>query len=119
MKIKNGFISNSSTCSFILAGWPIVETDEEIAKIFGIKADDYDYLYEELYESGKYPIHSYSDRGQFVGIELARWSDDSCDLDINMTIDELIEKLEAVKEIAKKFGINNKTAKLYAGIYGC
>ena len=119
MKIKSGFVSNSSTCSFILAGWPVFETDEELAELFGVKEEDCYDIWEELFNSGKYPIHSYSDRGNFVGVELARWSDDSGDLDIGMTINELVEKLEELKEITRKLGVNNKTAKIYAGIYSC
>ena len=57
--------------------------------------------------------------GNFIGVELAEWSSDDTDLDINMTIDELIEKLEGVKEIAEKLGVDTKTAKLYAGMYMC
>lgn len=117
--IKKGFVSNSSTCSFILAGWPIVETDEELAKIFGIEEDDYDDLYDILYGSGDYPVHNYTDEGNFIGIELARWSSDDFDLDLKMSIDELTEKLESVKDMAKKLGIDVKTVKLYAGMYGC
>lgn len=119
--LKIGFIANSSTCSFILAGWPIVETDEELAKIFGVtvEEDDYDDLYEKLYNSGDYPIHNYTEEGNFIGIELAEWSSDDWDLDLKISIDELIEKLESIKEIAKKLGVDTTTAKLYAGMYSC
>ena len=118
MKIKSGFVSNSSTCSFIIVGWPVVETDEEIAKVFGVEPDSYGEIYDELYGSGKYPVHNYSDQGNFIGVQLARW-DESYELDIKMTIDELIEKLEAIKEIAKKLGVDTKTAKIYAGSFMC
>ena len=129
MKIKAGFISNSSTCSFVLMGWRLKNVPlEKIAEICGVeyKDDDesWETIMEELFWQKDSIFHDYTgscgEDAQYLGIEIAQWSDDGGWIeDVNISLLDLHKQLEGLKKIAKKLGIDPEKAGLHAGMYGC
>jgi hypothetical protein len=110
MKIRNGFVSNSSTSSFVLAGWkgrPSVEALKILAKHGNYENDltdesenhewtDVDY---EILESADFTMYS---EENLWGADLCYISDYGID---ELDFKEMQEKLKMVEELAEKLGL--------------
>ena len=116
MKIKAGFVSNSSTCSFVIGGWKTNLPWNELAELFGIlhKYGDEDDLWDAIHNHEF--IHIYGDE-IFLGVEIARGSDSYDDEEILLS--ELTNRLDKISELAEKLNLDLKTAGVYTGVYPC
>lgn len=122
MKISCGFVSNSSTCSFVIIGWRLKNIDlEKIKDIFGVEVE-YDeedpYLLEEkLFFSGQYPLY-WKDDSHFLGIEIASWSDGWLE-NVKKSLTAIEKELMKLKSKAEELGLDPENSRLFAGSYGC
>ena len=128
MKIRTGFVSNSSSSSFILIGEHFFKNSpvEILSKFFPktyekaldrvknnskLKLEDEldDIMCDEPTEDGISIIND--DGGIFVGVQLAHWSDD-CFKGVDKSMDELLILSEKMKAKGLK-------PKLIGGTRGC
>ena len=117
MKIKSGFVSNSSTCSFVVAGWKTALAWSALAVMFEVDySEKDDYGIDELLNH-EY-IHIYGD-DVFLGVELVR-GDENGDLDkTKISLVKMMEKLVKVADIANILDLNPRSASIYTGVYCC
>lgn len=106
MKIRNGFVSNSSSSSFIMVAVKI--KSEDISKMYNLTEDDD--LYDILETDGYF--YEY-ERGIF-GVMLASSGDDSILDDREYTLDDLAQVIQKVSDKTGKTDI-----KIYTGERGC
>lgn len=107
MKIRNGFISNSSSSSFVLIGCRI--SDEDLAKALNV--DDTDDLYDVVNETDLY----WDAEDGIIGYTIAEGNDGDFEGD-TLTIPELMEK---AKEISEKLSIPLEEIKIISGTRYC
>ena len=115
MKLRTGFVSNSSTSSFICLG--IKATEEDLKKIWP-KWDDDDFdVWEVEGQDDDNPslIDAFEDGNYIVGEYLSSWSDEDCEM-VEIDIQDLLKHSPQVEKVEKLLG---KKAKLYAGIQAC
>ena len=91
MKIRNGFVSNSSTCSFLLIGYKVKEPDDQKSDVFYEKYEkelklDYEYIEGEKYNE------------YVVGKMLAWWNDNDAMDTMDISLDELFKIKEEIKQ---------------------
>ena len=105
MKIRNNFVSNSSTSSFILVGCCTENlglTDEDIDKISEGECEDIQFYSED----------------DLIGINIASWSDD-CGIE-ELDLGVILEQAKKVELVLKKFlekkSISVPAIKIYGGI---
>lgn len=106
MKIRDGFVSNSSSSSFVVVGYKTKKSFEELEEI--------------EYKNTKMRIcvdSEYFNNYILFGVYLDRWSDGD-NPDVELTIDEIQEKFEEVKKIGKEAGITEEP-KIYVGTTYC
>jgi hypothetical protein len=116
MKFKNGFVSNSSTSSFVVLGYKIDDTLENQKKIVQVvnkkNLDDQDEIYVELWNlKDGFTYYSGGDDGieegkALVGVGKSFNEEEYIALDLD--IDEVMSKI-------KQLGFDGKV-KLFAGI---
>jgi hypothetical protein len=99
MKIRSGFVSNSSTSSFVILGVKMKKTGDEMEELTRKHKD----LYAEFDDNNNEFI---------VGYKVARWSDDSVPAEVNKPILELSERAE--KALAP-LGIKADQIRLFVG----
>jgi hypothetical protein len=95
MKIRNGFVSNSSSSSFVLVGF--IPTDEEMEKYEEI-FEDYDVAYET--SSTNDPV------GHFI----------SCGDEYELSELDLSLIEDYKNELIKQFNLDENRIKVYSGI---
>lgn len=97
MKFRNGFVSNSSSSSFVMLGVRVHDNSDE--------------LYSKLYKQDKkIRCHEVED-GEVIGYDLARWSDEDWgDFEISqLQIEETLEKLN-------NLGFKDTEIRMFCGI---
>jgi hypothetical protein len=141
MKIRQGFVSNSSSCSFIICGFKLpeeksVETYKKITK----KTDEdirYDMLKEPYYKDKKeikdFDIEDYCQESLWEGISgvdiemgegvdgvvIGRHVTRCSDYGIDTAIWDLDELKNEVESIRKKMGFEDYPIKIYCGTKNC
>jgi len=109
MKIRNGFVSNSSTSSFIVIG-VVLKRNEDIQ-------DDYEkYMDRNEYESGKSLL-------LYAGDADISISEDECVLGYVIADDEelpsktirLSELGEIAEKLSERFGVDKSEVKMFVG----
>ena len=107
MKVREGFVSNSSSSSFVMVA--VKMTSDEVNKMYSITDEDDDF-YDILERDGYF--YEY-ERGIF-GIMLASSGDDSILDNCEYTLDDLAH---VIQNVAEKTGKSD--VKLIAGERGC
>lgn len=133
MKKRNGFVSNSSSCSFIAIGTEVKESDLDKRKILinllGMSESDInnseytlDYLfYDKIYDLDDYEIKRDSEDGYlpdegnvFICKELDTWEYDEAEGEISLS------DFEEFKNVFEKdFGIKANEVKIIYGVQCC
>ena len=127
MKIRNGFVSNSSSSSFVILGVPVTdEIKESLLKLANISEEEFegkeyygDY-YELLNKAEVGDLDPYYVEGDeynnIIGIALCK-SEDWGLMDAEYSIDEINKIAKDVKEKLKL--ISGADVKLYMGTMPC
>lgn len=112
MKLRSGFVSNSSTSSFIICGWKSDPTDDTIKKLeerFGVKhEEDEDYPTDALMEFlGQCELGvGWNEDG-----DLMAWGRDYCssynESQEKLDLQEMQDILEEMKELGKALGLED------------
>lgn len=109
MKTRNGFVSNSSSASFVIVGVKI--SDKELEKIFNSKNDE-DGLFDAIEES---EFFREWDEGLF-GIKIAEKHSDGDMESKEYTLDEFARM---VQKVSDKTGKDVKEIKIFTGERSC
>ena len=119
MKTRLGFVSNSSSCSFVLLGVKISakEMDMDYSELIETIGDDFDFLTDE-------DVSTLSEDELIIGQEIIREVDDETIEEAQYSIFELIDigkeiSTDINKKIGKDMNIELKDLKLYTGIKMC
>ena len=104
MKLRSGFVSNSSTSSFIAIGYDFDSIKEELVKSGKIKSEGR--AWEQLrasglvdeYESDKAKLDMIGDGSYVLGRKLESWSDDSGFVECGFDMTKLAEVSKFVQE---------------------
>lgn len=105
MKIRNGFVSNSSSSSFVLIGCEI--SNENLAKVFDVNLDD-----DDLYEVIESETDLYWDEKQgIIGYTIA----DGDEFDFGGDVLTIAEVMEKAKELSKQLKVPLEEIKIISG----
>lgn len=114
MKIRSGFVSNSSTASFVIVGTKM--TTKQLCTLFNIKdvdEDGGDELFQKL-DKLKLELH---DGCEVVGETIAVVYDDGDDME---DVDLSFPKLQKIAErVAKKLHVDISEIHLHTGTFAC
>lgn len=137
MKVRQGFISNSSSSSFVMIGMKVKDSDstkmaEALMEFYPIKEvlshakekeecehgwewEDYCYDYLEEAPGG----FTYFSEGEYFGkLIVDSGMDDYMD-DFSIPVEELSTMIYETKKIANAIGLNEKEVKLMGGTRAC
>lgn len=87
MRIRRGFVSNSSSTSFCVFGLAIKEDKEGLWEDIEAKADDSDYLCTYYGDPNEWP------RDMYIGIEWDRIGDDETGSQFKDRVSALVEQI--------------------------
>jgi hypothetical protein len=105
MKKRVGFVSNSSTSSFVVVGIPFDESKYDENQI-----DDLQDVYTILWDGGEDGVDE-----TIIGIAIADGDETDFGGD-TLTFDDLNNMVE---KLVKEFGVNSKDVKIYSGVRMC
>ena len=126
MKIRNGLVSNSSTSSFVLFGYHIERSAEEVIKSLVENENiDEDYIWDHLYNGVKvegcdqefsgFHGDDLDKKGIVLGIQPMYLGEDESS-DIPLEFEEIKEALDL---LAEKLGLDKSKKRLFAGTRAC
>jgi len=122
MNIRQGFVSNSSSSSFVILGAKVPNLKIDRDKMIELM-DKHKIEYDEKYVEGHFwdNLHSeefgfyYDGEANIIGDLIASWSDDSGIQTIGVSAEDIVKRSEKIKVIVKEaFGIDIDV-KLLAG----
>jgi len=126
MKIRNGFVSNSSSSSFVVLGYKIETSKFDKEKYLKNAKIDFnennvdeidDTFYETLYEDEH--IISDGEGGYlYIGKVLAETGSDVGFEDIEIDVSD-DKALKEIKAIGKEYGVSKNPIKIYVGTIAC
>jgi hypothetical protein len=111
MKTRSGFVSNSSTSSFVVIGYDLNEISEDL-----LKTNTIDPANDSIHEfcEGK-DLYSAFDGTRYIVGKLVVDGDENDFGSDPISIDQLVEMSKRVKEILKL----TKEPKLFSGVMAC
>lgn len=135
MRIKSSFVTNSSTCAFVMAGIPIKEDFNYIEMAKHFLGDKFDPAYwekiEDSYDALEVLRYTFdididvlegSDDGvptgysAIIGRKIADFSDDEGITEQELPFSEILEFLD---DLSKKLGLEDIKPKLFCGMRMC
>lgn len=112
MKIRNGFVSNSSSSSFVLIGCKV--TEEQMEKAFGV--DKWGGIDESKFKGFTYHGEAGEDGEGVFGISIVDFGDCDDIQESNIKIEDVTKKAELV---AKKLNVPLSKVSIISGTYAC
>lgn len=121
MKARTGFVSNSSSSSFVILGYQL--TTDDISKLNKVAEEKDMDFYELIYESdyiGDYEFLTESDHENVIGESIANVDEYYMEAD-QISLKTLKEKSKKIVEDLSKIGIqaNEDDVQIYTGTRAC
>jgi hypothetical protein len=127
MKVRIGFVSNSSSQSFVMVAVDVSQIDEEalkkkLAERFSFELPEWadgfeDVCLSEIVEDADEPLDD-ADEGRYFGYRLASVEDSYMDT-FSLSMDEVAEYVKKLKELFAGIGEPDVEVKLVGGTESC